>query len=56
MRFRASKLTVKVTYIRTLRVRSVFLLKDIVDFDPGGLDFGSPSLTSMSIDWLIRFS
>ena len=52
------KIPVKVTHLFVLfdLLRSVFLLKDVVDFDPGGLDFGSPSLTSMSIDWLIRFS
>ena len=52
------KIPVKVTHLFVLfdLLRSVFLLKDVVDFDPGGLDFGSPSLTSMSIDWLLRFS
>ena len=31
-------------------LRSVFLLKDVVDFDPGRLDFGSLSLASMFVD------
>jgi len=46
------KIPVKVTYIFVLcdLVRSVFLLKDVVDFDFGGLDFGSPSLASMPVD------
>ena len=43
------KIPVKVTYIFVL-LRSVFLLKDVVDFDPGGLDFGSSSLASMFVD------
>ena len=42
----------KVTHLFVLfdLLRSVFLLKDVVDFDFGRLDFGSLSLARMSVD------
>ena len=59
-RLAIARLTIpeKVTHLFVLfdLLRSVFLLKDVVDFDFGRLDFGSLSLASMSVDWLLRFS
>ena len=50
------KIPVKVTHLFVLfdLLRSVFLLKDVVDFDPGGLDFGSPSLTRLTIAFSVK--